>query len=253
MRSNQKGFGAVEVIIVLFVLLLVGVVGLFAYGRISARGKVAQDAETVENLEAARKLLSAAVTESKTIPDSLQTASGVSYQRKDNQTAQLCANFGAPRAASSDNFVSPTDVYRMFFNAKSSTYNVYRDNVDFAAHTNGRNCYVINYAPINDAYQEKYRGQKGAWSVCDAYRTYHARFTGQTIKGFVIGGPLTTSPGTAGGRAVLAQDIDAYDATCKKIPVSNLKVGDKVQMYIEDGPTSGGEKVYFVKAIKKEQ
>ena len=72
-------------------------IGIFAFGRISAGSKVNADSTTVENLEKARLQLAAAVTESKTIPDSVTTTEGVSYERKDNQTAELCASFGVPR------------------------------------------------------------------------------------------------------------------------------------------------------------
>ena len=227
-------------------------IGIFAFGRISAGSKVNADSTTVENLEKARLQLAAAVTESKTIPDSVTTTEGVSYERKDNQTAELCASFGVPRGGKNDNFVSPVDAFNMLFSAKTTTSKVYRDDVDFAKHSKGRNCFEISYAPINDAYQEQYRNTKKNWTVCDSLRQYVAKFTGQTIKGFTIGGPLTTSPGMGGGNGVLGQDVDAYDATCKKIPVSSLKVGDKVEIYFEDGPKNGGEQVYFVKALKKE-
>lgn len=249
---NQKGFTVVEVIIVVFVLFLTLGIGLFAFGRISASGKADTDAKVAESLEKARKQLATAVTESKTIPDSVTTVEGVSYSRKDNQTAELCASFAVPRSGKYDNFVSPVDSFKMLFSAKKTTIKAYRDDVDFAKHSKGRNCFEVSYAPINDAYQEQYRNTKKSWTVCDSLRQYTARFTGQTIKGFTIGGPITTNPGMGGGNGILGQDVDAYDTTCKKIPVSALKVGDRVEIYFEDGPKNGGNQVYFVKALKKE-
>ena len=251
MRSDEKGFTVVEAVIIVVVLVLLVTVGAYAFVRISSQSSVANDSTTSENLAKTRSNLVTFVTEGKAIPKDMVTEEAISYRRIDNQTAELCASFAAPRSSKTDSFFSPADFFKKYFGSASHAHKIYRDNVDFYKHGSGRNCYEIDYAPINVAYEDKYKGDDKNWQYCDAYRQYEGRFTGQTIKGFVIGGPFTTNPGTAGGRAVLGADVDAYDENCVKIPISDLKVGDKVEFGIEDGPTRGGETVYFVKAIKK--
>ena len=86
------------------------------------------------------------------------------------------------------------------------------------------------------------------WKVCDSFRQYEGRYTGQTIKGFHIGGSITTDPGNGDSNLVLADDVDVYDKSCTKIPVSDLGVGNKVELYIESFDHT---KAQFVKAIKK--
>ena len=251
MRLNQKGFTVVEAVIIIVAIGLLITVGGYVFGRISAQKSGANDAITSENLAKTRSRLVTSVTEGKAIPKDMVTEEAISYRRIDNQTAELCASFALPRSNKADSFFSPADFFKKYFGGSSQTHKIYRDNVDFYKHSSGRNCYEINYAPINVAYEDKYKGDDKNWQYCDAYRQYEGRFTGQTIKGFVIGGPFTTNPGTAGGRAVLGGDVDAYDENCVKIPISHLKVGDKVEFGFEEGPTRGGETVYFVKAIKK--
>lgn len=251
MRINNKGFTAIEVIIVILIVGLLITLCTYSFGRISTQKAVSDDAVTSENLEKTRSKLVKAVTEGKAIPKDMVTEHAISYRRVDNQKAELCASFAAPRSGKNDSFLSPVDLYKKYFGSTSTTHEVYRDNLDFFKHGTGRNCYTINYAPINVAYEDKYKGDDKNWAYCDAYRQYDGKFTGQTIKGFVIGGPFTTNPGTAGGRAVLGADVDAYDENCVKIPISDLKVGDKVEFAVEKGPTNGGETVYFVKVIQK--
>lgn len=250
-KRNQKGFTIVEVLIVIVVVILLLLVGGYVFSRASAQKSISNDAVTSENLEKTRSKLVTFVSEGKAIPQDMTTEEAVSYRRVDNQTAELCASFGAPRSGKDDSFFSPADFVNKYFGGASHQYDIYRDDVDFYRHGSGRNCYSINYTPINVAYEDAYKGDDKNWQYCDAYRQYEGRFTGQTIKGFIIGGSFTTNPGTAGGRAVLAADVDAYDENCVKIPISELKVGDKVEFAIENGPTNGGETVYFVKAIKK--
>ena len=249
--NSQKGFGFVGISIVIVGVSLFLSIALYGFGRVSVQNDISTDAETSENMEAVRQRLSEFVTASKTIPISLKEEYGVTYARKDNQTAEMCATFGVSRGSKNDNFISPADIYNKYFGSGSETIYAYRDNVDFYSHKAGRTCYQISYDPINVAYEEQFRGDDKNWQYCDALRQYYGRFTGQTIQGFVIGGSFTTNPGTAGGRAILARDVDAYDESCVKIPVSDLKVGDKVEFGMEEGPINNGEKIYYVKAIKK--
>jgi len=251
--KSRKGFTVIEASILIVVSILIVLLAVAVYGQISSKAKIANDAVKSESLTKAKKELGARVSADRTIPDSVATDDGVSYARKDNQKAELCATFQLPRGGASDTGADIADVLMSYFSLTDTVHQIYRDNVDFAQHSAGRNCYVIDYAPINVAYEEKYHNDQRDGSVCDIYREYDGgRFTGQTIKGFFIGGSFTTNPGTAGGHAVLALDADAFDSTCKKIPLSALKVGDRVEMYIELGPKSGDDQTYFVKAIKKE-
>lgn len=247
-KLNSHGFTIVEGLIVLLVILVMATVSLLAFGQITSKDKQSKDAVTTENLDKDRQELSKYVTESKTIPTYLDTEQDVSYTRKDNQTAELCASFELPRSGSEDKGTTPIDVFKAYFLSGDEVHMVYRDNVDFAKHSAGRNCYEISYTPINAAYEDRFKGDKKNWQVCDSLRQYVSRYTGQTIKGFTIGGPITTNPGGSGANIVLADDVDAYDETCTKIPVSNLDVGDKVELYIE---TFDHTQTQFVKAIKK--
>lgn len=249
MRNNEKGFTVVEAVIVVLIVGLIIVIGGYAFGRISNQRSVADDAVTSENLEKTRTRLATFVTASKTIPKDLKTEKAISYRRIDNQTAELCGSFAAPRSGQGDTSFSPADFFRKYFDATSSTHSVYRDDVDFYNHSTGRNCYEISYAPINVAYEDRFRGDDKNWKVCDSLRQYEGRYTGQTIGGFVMGGPLTV--GASDGRnIVMADDVDAFDENCVKIPVSDLKVGDKAEIYIETFDHTSTE---FVKAIKKIQ
>jgi type II secretory pathway pseudopilin PulG len=254
-KINANGFALTEVLVVLVVLIIVIGVGVLVFSRINAANgstvERANDTEISESLKKTKQALSEFVTTNKTIPTTVDELSGVSYGRIDNQQAELCATFLTTQLGAS---VTPSFWDKLTGKASivESTHEVYRDNVDFSRHAKGRNCYRINYAPINEAYDKKYEAQKKTHKVCDSYRQYHSKFTGQTIKGFFIGGSFTANPGAGGDRLVLAQDADAYDAACKKIPVSELKVGDKAELFVEDGPVNGSERTYFVKAIKKE-
>lgn len=254
-KLNSNGFALLEVIVITIVLAAFVGIGLLTYSRISAAsGSVeqkAKDAIVIENLKIAQQSLAEFVTANKTIPSKLDVAEDVNYRRIDNQQAELCGTLLTANPGG-DTTLSFWDKLSGKASNIEGTHIGYRDDVDFSRHAKGRNCYQINYAPINEAYDKKYESEKKNHKVCDSLRQYHGKFTGQTIKGFFIGGSFTTNPGTAGGRAVLAQDVDAYDSSCKKIPVSDLKVGDKVEMYIEDGPINGSERTYFVKAIKKD-
>lgn len=251
MKNSRNGFTIVEIVLVIFVIGLLVMVGTYVFGRTSSQKAMTEDAMVSEQLTKAHDELSRYVTEHKAIPTQLTTEGTLTYRWADNQTAELCATFAVPRSGRADSWMSPGDIYTKYFGSTSHTIKVYRDAVDFYDHKLGRNCYLIGYAPINVAYEDRYKGDDKNWQYCDAHRQYHGRFTGQTIRGFVIGGSFTTSPGTSGGRAVLASDVDAYDEACVKIPVSALKVGDRVEFGFEQGPTSNGETVYFVKAIKK--
>lgn len=246
--KNQKGFTIVEALIVFIILTVTLLVVLTAFGQISSRDKIAKDAGKTEILDKAKKEIGERVSVDKTIPDSVTTENEISYVRKDNQTAELCATFVLPRNGTTDTGANPIDVFKSYFSVKNTVHQIYRDNVDFAKHSAGRNCYVISYAPINVAYEDQYKGDDKNWSVCDSYRQYESRYTGQTIKGFTVGGPITTNPGGNGANIVLADDVDAYDESCTKIPVSDLDVGDKVELYIE---TFDHTQTQFVKAIKK--
>lgn len=249
--KNQSGFAVTEVLVVVLVLILIVGISFFVFSRASSQDDISADAETSENLEKVRQKLSVFVTANKAIPVELEEEYGVTYSRKDNQTAELCASFRTVRDGEDDNTISPVDIYKGYFGVATNSVDVYRDDVDFYGHTKGRNCYVINYAPINVAYEEQYKNDSKNHQFCDAYRQYDGKFTSQTIQGFVIGGPFTSNPGTAGGRAVLGRDVDAYDEACVKIPISDLGVGDKVEFGFEKGPVNDGEITYFVKAIKK--
>lgn len=252
-RNDQNGFAVVDTLSLLLIAIVLTFLIFTIWAQLGARQKASNDTIRAQSLTKARMELAEYATKQKTIPDSVQIENGITYLRKDNQKAELCATFEVPRNGANDRKTNAFEALQSVLSAQDSKiYDIYRDNADFDKHVAGRNCYVINYAPINEAYDEKYKGKKYNWNICDAYRGYASRFTGQTIKGFFIGGSFTTSPGTAGGRAVLAQDADAYDSSCRKIPISELKVGDKVEMYIEDGPKNGNEMTYFVKAIKKE-
>lgn len=246
--KDQKGFTIVEALVVFVVLAVTVLVALTAFGQISSKDKIAKDAEKTESLNKAKQELGERVSVDKTIPESVTTENEISYARKDNQTAELCATFELPRSGSSDSGANPIDVFKSYFSVRDTVHQVYRDDVDFAQHSAGRNCYVISYAPINVAYEDRYKGDDKNWAVCDSYRQYESRYTGQTVKGFTIGGPITTNPGGNGASIVLAGDVDAYDENCTKIPVSDLEVGDKVELYIE---TFDHTQTQFVKAIKK--
>lgn len=247
-KLNSNGFTVVEGLIVFIILVLVGVVGLIAYGQISSKDKLTKDSVTSEHLDKAKSQLAHYVTENKTIPASINVQNDVTFSQKDNQTAELCASFTLPRGGVNDGGVNPVEVLQGYFFSKDKTHNVYRDNVDFYQHSAGRNCYEISYAPINTAYEDKYKNDDKNWKVCDSFRQYEGRYTGQTIKGFHIGGSITTDPGNGDSNLVLADDVDAYDKSCTKIPVSDLGVGNKVELYIESFDHT---KAQFVKAIKK--
>lgn len=249
MKLNTKGFTVIESFLVLLVLSLVVLIGGYAYSRISSQSQVAQDAITSENLEKTRTDLSSFVTKSKTIPKDMETEDAISYKRIDNQTAELCGSFAVPRSNQNDSSFSPADFFKKYFGAASKTHYIYRDDVDFYNHSTGRNCYKINYTPINTAYEDRFKGDDKNWQVCDSYRQYEGKYEGQTIQGFTIGGPITVGA-SDGKNIVLAQDIDAYDENCVKIPVSDLQAGDKVQLFIE---TFNHTNTEFVKAIKKTQ
>lgn len=254
-KLSTKGFAALEVFVVLVVLVIIIGVGLLVFSRMSAESVTpqdqAKDAALTEDLRKARQSLADFVTTNKTIPTSIPGVAEVSYSRVDNQTAELCATFLTAQAGA-DISVSFWDKLTGKDPKIENKHKAYRDQVNFDKHAQGRNCYQISYAPINDAYDAKYESQKKNHKVCDQVRQYHSKFTGQTIKGFFIGGSFTANPGAGGDRLVLAQDADAYDSACKKIPVSELKVGDKVEIFVEDGPVNGGERTFFVKAIKKD-
>ena len=254
-KLNNKGFALTEVIIAIVLLALISGAGAFTYFRINSTGsteELTKDKVIAENLEKARQELSDFVTENNTIPTAIDNISEVSYNRLDNQSAELCATFLSAKAGTNTSF-SFWDIITGKASRIDNTHKVYRDDVDFGKHAKGRNCYQINYAPINEAYRETYRDQKKNHMVCDSFRQYDGKFTGQTIEGFFIGGTFTATPASSDDqRLVLAQDADAFDSSCKKIPISELKVGDKVELFIEDGPVNGPERTYFVKAIKKE-
>lgn len=247
MNKREDGFTVVEGLILTVVLLTIGLVGLIVFGQVNSKEKQAEDATRTEFLTRAKQELNNEVKENKTIPTQLEYTNGINYSRKDNQTAELCASFKLPRNGSSDNNVSPIDVFKSYFMSGNSTQNIYRDNVDFAKHSAGRTCYLINYAPINSAYEERFKGDKKDWHVCDSLRQYDSRYIEQTIKGFKIGGPITVDA-SDGRSIVLAEDIDAFDEACVKIPINKLNVGDKVELYIE---TYEHTDTQFVKAIKK--
>lgn len=233
------------ILLFIFTLLLAIV---YALGLGISRGQVANDAALAEKMTNAKKELGERVSVDKTIPDSVAQQNGVSYTRVDNQTAEICATFSLPRSGENDTFISPMDLIRGYLGAQATKHSVYRDNVTFTKHNAGRNCYAINYAPINVGYEGN-----GSGNVCDLKRPLnYRRYTGQKIKGFIIGGPLTTNPGGTDVQFVMARDVDAFDSSCKKIPVSALKVGDSVELYPEPGPNDGKNQIQFVKAIKKE-
>jgi hypothetical protein len=254
MKKNQSGFAIAEALLVLLVIVAIAAVGTFVAGQVGSKGKQTRDDLVVETLEKAKKEIGDKLGSDHALPDFKSYDYEVFYIARTNQKAEICATFSLPRNNKTDKLLSPVDLYRAYTKpSAASEHFVYRDDVDFAKHNVGRNCFVIDYAPINVAYEKQFEGKSYTWKVCDQLRGYSSRFTGQTIKGFFIGGSFTTNPGTAGGRAVLAQDADAYNDICQKIPISALKVGDVVEMYVEEGPKNGNEQTYFVKAIKKEQ
>lgn len=255
-RISIKGFALVEVLVVIAVLVAIGGVGLLVFSRLNVQKatpqEVAKDAVLSENLAKAKQTLGEKVTADKTIPQALGELAEVSYSRKDNQKAELCATFVTVNTGTDQS--APSFIHKLLGKKASvpNSHEIYRDNVDFTRHAKGRNCYTIDYAPINVAYDKKYASDKKNHKVCDSLRQYHSKYTGQTIRGFVIGGPFTASASDNNTHLVFAQDADAYEATCTKIPLSALKVGDKVELYVEDGPVNGSERTYFVKAVKKE-
>lgn len=89
--------------------------------------------------------------------------------------------------------------------------------------------------------------------LCGTGKTYHGQSMGQTIKEFSVGGSFATTPGTVSGHHELSSEAVAFDVNCKSIPLSEIKIGDKVVLHIDVGPTSGHDTTYFVKAIQKTQ